>query len=114
MKWFIRANHQIKLRLQWAGVKAYEDGLYQTQVGDDELELLGRGDASNNFTVSLLTAQLRYRWEIAPLTDLYVVYNRGNKLPFDREDEFGSLFTDSFVDPIVNRLIMKLRYRFGS
>ena len=32
-----RANHQIKLRLQWAGVKAYEDGLYQTQVGDDEL-----------------------------------------------------------------------------
>ena len=114
VNWFIRANHQIKLRLQWAGVKAYEDGLYQTQVGGDELELLGRGDASNNFTVSLLTAQLRYRWEIAPLTDLYVVYNRGNQLPFDREDEFGSLFTDSFVDPIVNRLIVKLRYRFGS
>ncbi|MGA1102420.1 MAG: DUF5916 domain-containing protein [Pseudomonadales bacterium] len=114
LNWFIRANHQIKFRLQWAGVKAYEDGYYQTPILSGALQELDRLDARDNFTVSLLTAQLRYRWEIAPLTDLYVVYNRGNQLPGTHEDEFTSLFTDSFVDPVVNSLIVKLRYRFGS
>jgi hypothetical protein len=114
LNWFIRANHQIKFRLQWAGVKAYEDGYYQTPTQSGALQALDRLDERDNFTVSLLTAQLRYRWEIAPLTDLYVVYNRGNQLPGTHEDEFTSLFTDSFVDPVVNSLIVKLRYRFGS
>ena len=64
--------------------------------------------------MSLLTAQLRYRWEIAPLTDLYVVYNLGNRLPFLHENDFSSLFEDAFDDPIVESFVVKLRYRFGN
>ena len=62
----------------------------------------------------MLTTQLRYRWEIAPLTDLYLVYNLGNTLPEDAEGGFSDLFRDSFSDPIVQNFVVKLRYRFGN
>ena len=58
--------------------------------------------------------QARYRWEIAPLTDLYLVYNRGNSLPNQVDAEFVDLFDDGFRHPIVNTLVAKLRWRFGN
>ena len=67
-----------------------------------------------DFTVSMLTAQLRYRWEIAPLTDLYLVYNLGNDLPQSVGSDFFDLFRDSFRDAIVESFVIKLRYRFGN
>jgi len=68
----------------------------------------------HDFTVSLLTAQLRYRWAIAPLTDLFVVYNLGNSLPNQFEASFDDLFSDSFDDPIIESVVVKLRYRFSN
>ena len=69
---------------------------------------------NHDFTVSRLTAQVRYRWEIAPLTDLFIVYNRGNQLPTQIGSDFGDLLTDSFSDPVIDSFIAKLRYRFGN
>ena len=91
-----------------------EQGFYAVPADDGELVPSPRPRPDYDFTVSLMTAQLRYRWEIAPLTDLYIVYNRGNRLPFRNEDEFSSLFEDSFDDPLVDSFIVKLRYRFGN
>jgi len=70
--------------------------------------------ASHDFTVSIVTAQIRYRWEIAPLTDFYLVYNRGNTLPDQIDSDFSGLFQDALADPIVNSFVAKLRYRFGN
>ena len=74
-------------------VRMDEQGFYAVPVGDGELVPTTRTRPDHDFTVSLMTAELRYRWEIAPLTDLYVVYNRGNRLPFRTEDEFSSLLS---------------------
>ncbi|MEQ8690852.1 MAG: hypothetical protein RIC89_08450, partial [Pseudomonadales bacterium] len=63
--------------------------------------------------VSRMTAQLRYRWEIGPLSDLFVVYTRGSNLPDRRDDDFGDLFADALDQPIVDVFVIKLRYRFG-
>jgi hypothetical protein len=67
-----------------------------------------------DFTISRITAQLRYRWEIAPLSDLFIVYTRGSNLPNRRGDGFDDLFHDAVTDPIVDLIVVKLRYRFGS
>lgn len=112
--WFIAPRHQIRFSFQWAGVRMDEQGFYAVPADDGELVPSPRTRPDYDFTVSLMTAQLRYRWEIAPLTDLYIVYNRGNRLPFRNEDEFSSLFEDSFDDPLVDSFIVKLRYRFGN
>ena len=61
-----------------------------------------------------LTFQARYRWEIAPLSDLFVVYTRGSNLPTDSFETFQDLLVQSWTDTIVDTLAIKLRYRFGS
>ncbi len=113
VNWFMAPGHQIRFTLQWAGVKAREDGFYEVPAGDGDLVPV-EPTRNHDFTVSIITAQLRYRWEIAPLTDLYLVYNRGNTLPTLDDSEFSDLFQDSFDDPIVNSYVAKLRYRFGN
>ena len=96
------------------GVRANEQGFYAVPADGSVLVPATRTKPDHDFTVSILTTQLRYRWEIAPLTDLYVVYNRGNRLPFRAGDSFSSLLQDTLDDPIVDSFIVKLRYRFGN
>ena len=114
LDWFIRPRHQLRFSLQWVGVRANEQGFYAVPADGSVLVPATRTKPDHDFTVSILTTQLRYRWEIAPLTDLYVVYNRGNRLPFRAGDSFSSLFQDTLDDPIVDSFIVKLRYRFGN
>ena len=83
-------------------------------LGDGRLVPTPRTLPDHDFTASILTTQLRYRWEIAPLTDFYLVYNLGNELPDTHLVPFSDLFGDALSDPIVESFVAKLRYRFGS
>ena len=96
------------------GVRMGEEGFYEVPAGDGDLIPVAPTLPDHDFTLSSLTTQLRYRWEIAPLTDLYVVYNRGNRLFFRGGIDFQSLFEESFDDPLVDSFIVKLRWRFGT
>lgn len=112
--WFISYNHQIRLSLQWAGIKAKEQGFFAIPAGDGGLMPAARTLADHDFTVSLLTAQLRYRWAIAPLTDFFLVYNRGNSLLNQVSSPFDDLFDDVLRDPIIDTVVAKLRWRFSN
>ena len=112
--WYISHNHQIRLSMQWAGVRARENGFYEIPSRDGQLQNAERTLTDHDFTVSLLTAQLRYRWGIAPLTDLFLVYNRGNSLPNQIDSPFNDLFDDVLREPIVDSFVAKLRWRFGN
>ena len=114
LNWFIAPQHQIRWSLQWAGVRVEERGFYAVPDGDGPLTPTTRTQPSHDFTVSLLTTQIRYRWEIAPLTDLFIVYNRGNTLPNQVDVPLTDLFSDAFDNPIVDSYVAKLRYRFGN
>ena len=48
------------------------------------------------------------------MSDLFVVYTRGSNLDDRPGDEFGDLFFDALKDPVIDVLVLKLRYRFGS
>ena len=102
--------------MQWAGVVADEQTFYQIPIEPGALvEIDKDADAvTGDFTISRLTVQLRYRWEIAPLSDLFVVYTRGSNLDNRVDDEFGDLLNDAFTDPVINAFVVKLRYRFGN
>ena len=101
--------------MQWAGIRAEEEDIYTIPANDGELIRTMRSPLDNgrNFTVSRLTAQLRYRWEIGPLSDLFVVYTRGSNLPDQIDETFSDLFLDALDEPIVDIFVVKLRYRFG-
>ncbi len=114
MDWFIAPSHQLRVTLQWAGVRAEEQGFLAIPLGDGDLVPAPRTRPDHDFTVSILTAQVRYRWEIAPLTDFYLVYNLGNTLANRFDSSIDDLFQDGFDDPIVESFVAKLRYRFGN
>ena len=69
---------------------------------------------SDDFVISRLTFQARYRWEIAPLSNLFLVYTRGSDLPSDEFDSFPNLLQQAFEDRVVDTFALRLHYRFGS
>ena len=116
MDYFINANQQLRFSLQWIGIVAEENEFWQVPATPGRLLPRTKLDPSyaDDFTVSQMTSQLRYRWEIAPLSDLFIVYTRGSNLPYQYDDDFSSLFVDAFNQPIIDTLTIKLRYRFSS
>ncbi len=115
--YFITAHQQLRLTMQWAGITAQAQDYWQVPPtkGDLLLRALGPGASNEDFTLSRLTAQFRYRWEIGPLSDLFVVYTRGSNLAgVDLDDDFGTLFTNALNEPIIDVVVVKLRYRFGT
>ena len=116
MDFFLSARQQLRVSFQWTAIKAFEDQLYA--VPTEEGTLVRRehapGEEADDFAVSRMTLQLRYRWEIAPLSDLFLVYTRNG----DDANVLGESFEDGFVrtfnDPVAEQLILKLRYRVGA
>jgi len=116
LNYFISNWQQLRLRVQWNALKAFEDRFWQ--VNSNSLQSLrpvpNPDNEPDDFLISRMTFQARYRWEIAPLSDLFLVYTRGSNLPRTGFDTFPNLLEQSFNDRIVDTLAFRLRYRFGS
>ncbi len=114
--YFITAKQQFRLTLQWTGLKAFEDRFWQVNPHSREYlhEVAKPNDTPDDFVISRMTFQARYRWEIAPLSDLFVVYTRGGNLPRRSFLSFQDMLEHSWSTPVVDTLAVKLRYRFGS
>jgi hypothetical protein len=67
-----------------------------------------------DFSVRNLGVQLRYRFEIAPLSYLYIVYGRGGYEERSESDDRGRLLRDTFSLRDDDQLLVKLSYRFES
>lgn len=114
MEYFPNAKQQLSVSMQWVGIRAVEDRFYTLDANSTRLIEGAKppGD-TDDFSVSQLNFQVRYRWQIAPLSDLFVVYTKG-----DRQRTglmaFDDLFRDNWNDPLGDQLVVKLRYRLGS
>ena len=112
---FLTANQQLRMTFHWIGIKGDVKSFYT--LGPSASPLVPRAqpdaDFGNVFPISRLTSQVRYRWEIAPLSDLFVVYTRGSNLYLDVFDDFASLLDQAINEPVVDTFVVKLRYRFG-
>ena len=114
MDLFLTARQQLRMTMQWAGIRAAEREHWRIASATGRLARVAEDPSEDaGFAISRLTAQLRYRWEIAPLSDLFVVYTRGSNLDNRVSDEFGDLFQDALFEPLIDLLVVKLRYRFG-
>src|SRR5690606_9389931 len=84
--------------------QAYRIGAWGDAVASD--------DPVDDFNVRNLGFQIRYRYEVAPLSYLYVVYGRGGY----RQDAFSEdpdrLLRDSFSLRDDEQLLVKFSYRF--
>lgn len=116
LEYFISAKQQLKLVVQWVGVKARAHEAYSIPTLPGTL--VRRADLDNtipDFAVSQVSVQARYRWELAPLSDLFLVYTRqSNQSGLLQDRSFTEVFSDSYQTPVTDAFVIKLRYRFGS
>lgn len=114
LDYFLTAKQQLRLSAQWVGIRAEEQEFYLVpdRVGD-LMEVEKPPGPSDDFALSRVNLQLRYRWEIAPLSELFVVYTL-NGAETVADAAFDDLFNDALSDPQGEQLIVKLRYRLGS
>ena len=112
---FFTARQHLEMRVQWVALKAFESSRYVVPGGTYLREVERPAVAARaDFAISDLVVQLRYRWQIAPLSDLFVVYNRTGGLPNPgRRGNFVDLLDDGFGTPHEEGVLAKLRYRFG-
>ena len=114
MDYFPSARHQFRVALQWVGIQAREKEFFLIPEAPGDLLATSKPPgAADDFNVSNLNFQARYRWQIAPLSDLFVVYTRNANESPDRGG-FRNLFEAAWNNPTGDQLTLKLRYRLGS
>ncbi len=117
VEYYFNAQQQIKLGVSWVGIKANAQDFYRIRPEPGNLISIAKPDnaADYDFSVSKYSMQVRYRWEIAPLSDIYLVYTRQADLR-DLLDESGfeSIFDNAWSDPLEDIFVFKIRYRFGA
>ena len=114
VQFFPDARQELTLALQWVGIEAAEDEFFALQPNGTALIPGPKPPGpSDDFSLSQLNFQLRYRWQIAPLSDVFVVYTKGDSSR-GPAGSFDELFRDSWDDPLGEQLVIKLRYRLGS
>jgi hypothetical protein len=112
---FPNARQQLRLTFQWVGIRAKEDEFFTLPDGTTELIPGPKPPGpTDSFSTSDLNFQIRYRWQIAPLSDLFIVYTKGDSSDHDGLVEFDDLFQDSWDNPLGDMLVIKLRYRIGT
>jgi hypothetical protein len=107
--WIMTSRHELRLKLQAIGLSA---DLRQAYRVDPNGNSIPTSDPLPDFSVRNLGVQIRYRYEIAPLSYLYVVYGRGG---FDQtlsSDDSERLARDAFDLRDDEQLLIKLSYRF--
>ena len=109
--WLIGSKQKLSVRLEALGQEAETKRSWRVAADGRPVR---SDDALNDFALRNLGFQVRYRYEFAPLSYLYLAYVRGGSLfdagagPYAVSEAFGGTFDlrDS------EQLLVKLSYRF--
>jgi hypothetical protein len=114
LEYYPTSRQQLRLTMQWVGIRAMEERFFYLPDGTTTLIEGPKppGD-SDDFSISQLNVQLRYRWQIAPLSDLFIVYTKGDSRQTSLMS-YGDMLENNWNDPLGDMLVVKLRYRLGS
>lgn len=109
VNWNISDKQELRVKLQSIALDAQALQAYRVAPNGQSL---ASTDAIDDFSLSNLGFQIRYRYELAPLSYLYIVYGRGGRDDNDYSDTGSSLLSDSFGLRDDEQLLVKLSYRF--
>ena len=111
LNWYPRPKQELQLKLQWLGTRARGRGAYRRDQGTRLIA--DPATPLQDFSVSTLGFQVRYRFELAPLSDLFLVYSRGGaETRPDEEHGFGQQLRSAIGQRTGDQFFVKLAYRF--
>ena len=105
--WFRGSKHEIRLKSQFVALKA-ENPI--SLISDKAGYLYNHDSDVKPFTDGITSFQVRYKYEIAPLSYIYLVYTKGGRI-YDDVNERNT--SDVFMDPWKNpdNEIFSLKFR---
>lgn len=111
MIWLIGSKQELRVRLEALGLDAEARRAWTVAADGTPIR---NHDPIESFALRNLGFQVRYRYEFAPLSYLYLAYVRGGSL-FDRGSgaySVGDEFSGAFDLRDSEQLLVKLSYRF--
>jgi hypothetical protein len=109
MQWQISSKQELRVILQTIALDAR---VFQAWRVAPDGTPVRTTDPVNDFSLRNLGFQIRYKYELAPLSDLYIAYVRGG-FGFDEfSQNVGGLLGDAFKLRDTEQFFVKLSYRF--
>ena len=109
LDWTIDSRQELRVKLQAIALDA---GLRQAWRVNAQGDAIASDEPVDDFSLGNLGFQIRYRYELAPLSYLYLVYGRGGFQQDPFSDATGNLLRESFSLRDDEQLLVKLSYRF--
>ncbi|MGH8203388.1 MAG: hypothetical protein ACREST_02190, partial [Steroidobacteraceae bacterium] len=107
--WYPGRRAELRIRLQWAGLRARVREVFDITPGG---RLVPAAVAAEDFTLGDLAAQVRFRYEFKPLSELFVVWSYGGSRILDGDASQGDLWSAVTKEPDAQQLVVKLAWRF--
>ena len=110
LNWFKGTKHEIRLKSQFIALEAKNPVSLETNSNG---VLFGSEKLVNPFSNGITSFQVRYRYEIAPLSNVYIVYTKGGNV-YEEDDErsFSDIFRDPWENPENEIFSIKVRLKF--
>ena len=109
LDWNIDPRQELRVKLEAIAISARAHDAWRFDAAG---HAVAASDTVEDFQVRNLGFQVRYRYELAPLSYLYVVYARGGYEQLAGTDGTDDALRDSFSLRNDEQLIVKLSYRF--
>src|SRR4249919_304046 len=111
VNWSIGTKQELRVKLQALGLDAPLKQAFRAAPDGTPMET---SEPVDDFSLSQLGFQIRYRYELAPLSDLYVVYGRGGDIFHEYSDNAFDLMRDAFELRDSDQFLVKVSYRFDN
>jgi hypothetical protein len=109
VNWTIGDRQELRVKMQAIGLDAKLKQAWRTDPDGTPMPV---SDHVDDFSLRNLGFQVRYRYELAPLSDLYVVYGRGGYMLDEFSQGEANQLQDAFSLRDSEMLLVKLSYRF--
>ena len=108
-RWYPTNNQELQIKLE---ATSYRNQKGRGWNADSQGFLVGTNEPTDSINLGKLSFQIRYRYEIDPLSNFYLVYTRGGGYFFGDEAGTSKIFRTTWQEPEANTFAAKIRYRF--
>jgi hypothetical protein len=110
LNWFSGNKHEIRLKSQFVALQADNP---QSLISDNGGYLYESDDLIKPFTQGVVSFQVRYKYEIAPLSYLYLVYSKGGT-SYDEDEDYSKseIFNQPWNNPSDEVYSIKFRLKY--
>ena len=113
LQWQIGHRQELRVKLETIALDARLRQAWAVRADGEPIATATPADITD-FSLANLGFQVRYRYELAPLSDLYIVYGRGGLDQRDSGRSLSELLGDASSLADTEQLLIKVSYRFAN